>query len=64
MVELLTMIRAGKWHIVTASKCRIYLFISYLIPFRNCAVIMRRHFLWLHGDRRGGISGRPLFYAV
>jgi hypothetical protein len=37
---------------------------NYLIPFRNCAVIMPRHFLWLHGDRRGGIVGRPLFDAV
>jgi hypothetical protein len=25
---------------------------------------MRRHFLWLHRDRRGGILGRPLFDAV
>jgi hypothetical protein len=31
----------------------------------NCAVIVRRDFLWLHdGDRRGGIFGRPLFVAV
>ena len=35
----------------------------YLIPFRNRAVIMRRHLLWLHGDRRIGIFGRPLFDA-
>jgi len=55
MVEFLTMIRAGKWHVVTALKCRIHCFNSYLIPFRNYAVIMRRHFLWLHGDWRGGI---------
>jgi hypothetical protein len=25
---------------------------------------MRRNFLWLHGDQRGGIFGRPFFDAV
>ena len=42
MVELLTTIRAEERHVVTASKCRIYCFNSYLIMFRNCAIIMRR----------------------
>ena len=63
MVELLTTIRAGKWHVVTASNCNSSCFNSYLISLRNRAIIMRRHFLWLHGDR-GGIFGRPLFDAV
>ena len=39
---------------MTASKCGTYSFDFYLIPFRNCAIIKRRQFLWLHGDRRGG----------
>ena len=56
--------RAAEWRVVTASKCSIHCFNSYLIPSRNRAVIMRRRFLWLHGDRRGGILGRPLFDAV
>ena len=64
MVRLLTTIRAGERLVVTASKCGIYCFNYYLIPSRNCAVIMRRHFVWLHGDRRGGIFGRPLFDTV
>jgi len=53
-VGLLATIRAGKQHVVTASKCFIYCLSSYLITLRNCAVITRRDFLWLHGDRRGG----------
>ena len=56
--------RAAERHVVTASKCGNYCFDSYLIPFRNCAVIMRRHFLCLHGDRRGGIFYRQPFDAV
>jgi len=64
VIEVLTAIRSGKWHVVTASKCRIYCFDSYSIPFRDCAAIIRRHYLWLHGDRRGGIFGRTLFDAV
>jgi len=62
----LTTRRAGKLHVVTASKCRVHRSDSYfyLIPFKNWAVIMRRDFLWLHGDRRGGIFGQPLFDAV
>ena len=37
-VEILTTRRAGKWHVVTASKCGIYCFNSYLFPL-SCAVI-------------------------
>jgi hypothetical protein len=35
-----------------------------LFQFLLISVIMRRDFLWLHGDRRGGIFCRPLFDAV
>jgi len=38
----LTTRRARKWHVVTASNCKIYCFNAYLIPFRSSAVIMRR----------------------
>jgi hypothetical protein len=44
MVELLTTIRAGKWHVVTASKCRNLVF-QFLLKNRlkflqfPCAVI-------------------------
>jgi len=61
-VSILTWFRSGIG-VVTASKCGIHCFDSYLIPFRNRAVIMRRPFLWLHGDLRGGIFGRRLFGA-
>ena len=63
-VKLLVTRRAAERRVVTASKCGIHSINSYLIPFRNRAVIMRRRFLWLHGDRRGGIFGRTLFDAV
>jgi hypothetical protein len=61
-VSLLVTRRAEKGRVVTALKCRIHCFDSYLIPFRNRAVIMR--LLCLHGDRRGGIFGRRLFDPV
>ena len=44
MAGPLTTIRAGKWHVVTASKCGVHCFNSYLI--KNCAVIST---LWLCG---------------
>jgi len=50
----MVMRRAAERRVVTASKCGIHCFDSYLIPFRNRAVIMRRRFLWLHGDLQGG----------
>ena len=43
-VEFLTTRRAGKWHVVAASKCKIYCFNSYLthsgIVQLSCAVIL------------------------
>jgi len=55
--------RAAERRVVTASKCGIYCFNSYLIPFRNRAVIMRRHFLWLlETDEEGFFAGHFLMH--
>jgi len=56
--------RAAEWRVVTVSKCGIHCFNSYLIPFRNRAVIMRRRFLWLHGDLRGGNFWSATFSGI
>ena len=49
-VGILVTRRAAERHVVTASKCGIYCFNSYLITFRNRAVIMHTFCVCMETD--------------